>query len=431
MRSTTSRFVDSIARVLPRNCGGRALKKSTSIDKSTQTEEYSNESNHSEKDSKESKQNDDATSKDPSKDSEAVENITKSWEGCPRAIEADFRPKDTYLHLKDFDEGEEGQCSVVRSQSTGLLFVAKHTRAASRAKSSNLEQTGKRKPLPNESKILQTLHPHPNIIRFYGLEPSPLNPDGHILFLEFCNAGDLLEQLRTFQKSKRLPPVVFTLHVLVSLTHALAYLHRGLRWKNGTAYVRHKDLEPVIHGDIKPDNIFLRWPGRIEEGLGMPDVVLADFGMAQLASESRGITGTPGYDSPEVRRIANLRETNPTAFEVGKATANIMTPKSDIYQFGLLIHLMATGKHFPCGADPSTIDMEPAHRGVTGLLALAVWCLQVDPVDRPECSGSVERGMLFAVEMLRKKRDARVALGGELDGVVWNGSEFKDEPVFG
>ena len=338
-------------------------------------------------------------------------------------VEADFRPKDHYQHVKDLEQGDEGQCSVARSQTTGKLFVIKDIRPLKSKKQTTAEQTGRRRPMPNEAKILQRLPPHPNIIRFFGVEQSPLNLDRHIVFLEFCSGGDLLDQLRTFQKLRMRTPEIFTLHVLVNLAQALAYIHHGVRYKSGNTFDRESKHEPLIHGDIKPDNVFLRWPSR---ECGLPDVVLADFGMAQIASESWGITGTPGYDSPEVREVALLRHVDPAAFEKRRA-ARIMTIKSDIYQLGLVAHLLATGKHFEVGSDPTSIALPFPHQSITGLLAFMIWCLQLDPRDRPECTGNMEHGMLLAVDMFRKKRDARYAMTGELDKKIWNVSELMEE----
>jgi NIMA (never in mitosis gene a)-related kinase len=206
--------------------------------------------------------------------------------------------------------------------------------------------------------------------------------------------------------------VVFTLHVLVSLVQALAYIHHGLRHKAGTMYVEEKRHAAVIHGNIKPDNVFLRHTPHAQ-AKGLPDVVLADFGMSQLASQSTGITGTPGYDSPEVRAVACLRDTNPALYE-RKSSDSIMTPKSDIYQLGLIMYLMSTGRHWRIGADPATIELESEeYKSVTGFVALMAWCLQPEPEERPECTDDLEKGCLFAVDVMRRRRDALVSEGLE------------------
>lgn len=252
--------------------------------------------------------------------------------------------------------------------------------------------------------------PHPNIIRYFAVETSPVGLDRYNIFLELCSGGDLLDQLRCFRsqtsKSGFTAPMVFTLHVLVSLAHALAYLHHGLRWKEGQTYSDTHPWDPIIHGDIKPDNIFLRHNPH-SQVKGLPDVVLGDFGMAQFASQSTGITGTPGYDSPEVRRVADLRDCDPFAYS-RECKIQVMTTKSDVYQLGLILYLMATGRHFKIGADPKEIELCEEWVGVKGFTAFLVWCLQPQPEDRPECTNDLVDGCLYAVEVFSKKRDAMV-----------------------
>ena len=149
--------------------------------------------------------------------------------------------------------------------------------------------------------------------------------------------------------------------------------------------------------------------------------------MAQLASASRGITGTQGYEPPEVSAVVDLRHTDRAAYERRRQEAGIMTPKADVYQLGLVIHLMAIGKLFSIGRDPKTIQLPERYRGVTGLVPELVWCLQVDPRDRLECTASMEDGFLYAVEMFRRQRDRMRALGTALGEEVWNVSGLEDE----
>lgn len=147
----------------------------------------------------------------------------------------------------------------------------------------------------------------------------------------------------------------------------------------------------------------------------MPDIVLGDFGMAQFASQSTGITGTPGYDSPEVRAVANLRDTNPTLY-TKRSVERVMTTKSDVYQMGLIMYLMSTGRHWKCGADPSTLNLQSEeYKDIIGFTALLVWFLQPEQEDRPECTGDLELGCLFAIDVLRKKRDELIEQGAVKD----------------
>ena len=333
-----------------------------------------------------------------------------------------FHPNDTYAGVRTLQSGDHRACFVLRSQTSGRLLVVKHARAR-KSSSTYAQSTGRRKPLPTEARILLSkLLPHANIVRLYAAELDSVKMARHLLYMEYCAGGDLLAQLQKFEELGMPAPTIFTLHVLVGLCDALAYVHHDMRHARGTQYIQEKNHQPIIHGDIKPENVFLRWPGKQE--CGMPDIVLGDFGMAQLEDESWGITGTPGYDSPEVAAICQLQHDDPSAYKRAR-NARIMTTKSDIFQLGLVVYLMAVNAHFRAGDDPSSIELPPQYANMTGFLAAVVWLLQDDPRDRPECSGALEDGMLYAVDVMRRHRDGVFQKDGALDKQLWNLDQFE------
>ncbi|XP_028056931.1 probable L-type lectin-domain containing receptor kinase S.5 [Camellia sinensis] len=96
--------------------------------------------------------------------------------------------------------------------------------------------------------------------------------------------------------------------VLLGLASALVYLHEECG-------------NPVVHRDVKPNNVML--DSKYNAHLG-------DFGLARLlqneASVTTRIAGTPGYLAPEVSFT-------------GKAT-----PESDVYSFGMVVLEVVCGK---------------------------------------------------------------------------------------
>ena len=339
-----------------------------------------------------------------------------------------FRFRDSYDTVKKFNNCEEGEISVVRSHTSKKLFVLKITKPATSRERLRLQNNGRRTTLPNEATMLSRLPDHRNIVHFFHVERPPAGDGRHLIYLEYCSGGDLLEQLMASQRTKFPTPPVFTLHVLVSLAQALAFLHYGTRWNAKTArWTRCRGRhDAIIHGDIKPDNIFLRWPVKPEHG--MPDIVLGDFGMSQFAHSSWGITGTPSYDSPEVLAVSSLRNTDREAYERERVKPQIMTEKSDVYQMGLLIHLLATGRHWRTGDDPTEIEypVRGFSEAVVGVLPFMVWCLQSDAEERPRCAIEVEDGCLPQVNEARWRRDRMVSWGEGVEGVVWERWEFAE-----
>ena len=93
----------------------------------------------------------------------------------------------------------------------------------------------------------------------------------------------------------------------------------------------------VLHQDIKPMNILLKEPWNPLTQPDVPDLYIADFGIASqvqtLATRITGGRGTPGYEAPEIRGYQ-------AAF----------SQKSDVYAFGCILHRLCTLE------DPTILD---------------------------------------------------------------------------
>ncbi|NQW62775.1 MAG: protein kinase [Deltaproteobacteria bacterium] len=145
---------------------------------------------------------------------------------------------------------------------------------------------------------------HPNIAQLWDFGRA----DGlNFLVMELVPG----QQLSSWRKSP--PPGEHLLPVCFQILDALAYAHaRG-----------------VIHRDLKPENILIFGA----EG-EVPSIKLMDFGVAHLrhgalaseAEEEAGFVGTPAYMSPEQARRAAA-----------------VTPASDLYALGIMLHEMLAG----------------------------------------------------------------------------------------
>lgn len=339
-----------------------------------------------------------------------------------------FRTNDTYQTLHLLDPSSEGDVSIVRSSSTQKVLVVKHTYSTN----SNPNPRPGFSSYPNEAHILLRAlrrRTHPNIITLFGAQLSGLQGRWN-LYMEYCSGGDLLAQMdhfRTILKGGKVPEI-FVLHVFVGVARALAFLHHGLKFvregkqKGEGVYEKLNEgqHEAIIHGDIKPENVFLRWHHSAQfdgQELGLPTIVLADFGCAALASQSKGICGTPGYDSPEVLHAASRSRRS-----LQRNAKGIMTTKSDVYQFGLLIYQLCTYERWETGRDPAGVKLPLVGEGgcETREVEMATrWCLKVSAEERASVSLEEGKGLLRGVEWLRGVRDELGMRDGGVKERLW------------
>ncbi|HEX2912330.1 MAG TPA: protein kinase [Chloroflexia bacterium] len=158
-----------------------------------------------------------------------------------------------------------------------------------------------------EAEISSYFTGNPNVITVYSLERD--EDQNYYLVLEYLDGGSLNELI----KSHGPLPLEQVCNITLDLCHALADIH------NHPA--------DIVHRDIKPNNVLLRSNGK---------AVLADFGVAQIGSESHRTVlkdqrhpGSPPYKSPEQRN-----------------SYDYLTPASDLYGLGLIVYEMLTAKMY-------------------------------------------------------------------------------------
>ncbi|CDP12762.1 unnamed protein product [Coffea canephora] len=179
--------------------------------------------------------------------------------------------------------------------------------------------------------------------------------------------------------------------IALGIARGLEYLHRGCTMR-------------ILHFDIKPHNILL-------DDDFCPKI--SDFGLAKLCSRKESVVsmlearGTVGYIAPEVI-CRNF---------------GVVSPKSDVYSYGMMLMEMVGGRknvsvkashtseiYFPHWAYQHMIlekdfklkgVMTPEEDEIARKMVLVgLWCIQADPSQRPAVSKVIEmlEGSLEALE---------------------------------
>lgn len=203
---------------------------------------------------------------------------------------ADFRVHELY-------DGGQGLIELTQHLPTRALFVVKSPKLAIN--------------LAYERRMLGAIASHPHIVQFLGIWGAEDFEDGARILLGYCPGGDLYDFYgRAVMQTRRKgleEDIVW--HVLAQLGDAVHWLHCQLE-------------QPIVHCDIKPDNILLE----PREG-ALPDLRLTDFGLAKFAAESGQRTGHRPLGTPIWQPADEFRDTR----------------EADIWAVGAVVHWMTTG----------------------------------------------------------------------------------------
>ncbi|KAF7189917.1 Meiosis-specific serine/threonine-protein kinase mek1 [Pseudocercospora fuligena] len=332
-----------------------------------------------------------------------------------RAVEESdigFDHAEGFHAVQEFSNGSEGQIFLIEGRTSKKLFILKRVR-------SNVWNLHCR---ANEPRMLgYYTRPHPRIINMRFDMPDPLDSSHWLIYMEYCSGGSLFDQYNKWIMHRRQHmPEVFLLHVIIQMAEALAYLHFGLRYIGRGQYTQDAYHAPMIHGDIKDENILLRWSENPTGG--MPDLVLADFGTAKLLHdrEARVNAGTPGFNAPEDMAIIGDCQPSFENIDIFLQAVNNRSVAADMYSFGLVAYMFAekAKKPIQIGTDPSTVEISREYK-TSGLVELIRSMLAVDPRLRAEASFDPEKGILPQIHQLRKARDRMIAKDGPLDPTEW------------
>ena len=208
-----------------------------------------------------------------------------------------------------------------------------------------------RKRLAAEARAAAALS-HPVVVGIYDVDAGGESP---VLVMELVDGESLAARIA------RTGPLPATEAVAVAADVADALFHAHQRG--------------VIHRDVKPGNVLLSRDGRTR---------LVDFGIAHslaTSAERLTLTGTV---------IGTLHAMAPE-----QLTGGPITPRTDLYGLGVVLHEAVTGRPpYPATSPVALADAQragpPSLDGVEPALAAVIAaCLAFDPADRPLHAGAL------------------------------------------
>ncbi|KAL5969463.1 Cyclin-G-associated kinase [Taenia solium] len=222
----------------------------------------------------------------------------------------------------------------------------------------------------NEIDVLKRLSGHPNIMKFFGVacagkERGKLAGNEFLIVTELCSGGPLKDYLPPSHQGKHLPPNL-VLQILAQTSRAIQHMH--------------KQSPPIIHRDLKIENILLSESFTIK---------LCDFGSATTET----FAPTVAWSAVERGRVQESLEKVTTPMYRPPEMLDLylnypINEALDIWAFGCIMFYLVCGYHpFEDSAKlailnanfnlpPCDIGFEPFHNLIRQMLL-------VDPTQRP------------------------------------------------
>ena len=213
-----------------------------------------------------------------------------------------FDEVENYKEVAHIGSGGYGNCLLLQKRSNQTLRVCK------------VQKRTKELAEPLEIEILRDiLHDHPRIVR---LHEAITHTHTMQLYFDYYPGGDLFQLNARYVEEWEPVPESFIWHCFLQLSEALAYIHHGYDRRQNSGPPHASEWQPIIHGDVKPENVFLGPP--TEDSHGYPSLVLGDFGLATI--DEFPVPGTWKWQPPELPMTSK---------------------KADVWALGAIIHSLA------------------------------------------------------------------------------------------
>ncbi|KAG8526188.1 uncharacterized protein KY384_000181 [Bacidia gigantensis] len=221
------------------------------------------------------------------------------------------KERSKYQHKKNLPVSGNGKAVLIERERDRKLFVCKIIALGTHAPSDWLHEVRIVRARRRNERIVRTVKTTSHLL------PTEPPPQGQI-YTEYCDAGDLFDMILGYKSKMIEPPESLVWHIYLQMAQGLAFLHHGYHHEDDFPSVP-QVWDPIIHGDIKPDNVFLRRNQRHPQLF--PDVVIGEFGTASKNEDNR-ILGTPYWAAPECKSTA----------------------KADVWSMGACVQNLATGR---------------------------------------------------------------------------------------
>lgn len=256
--------------------------------------------------------------------------------------------------------------------------------------------------LVGEVNVLGKLR-HRNIVRLLGF----LHNDTEAMIIyEYMQNGSLGEALHGKQEGKLLVDWVSRYNIALGVAQGLAYLH-------------HDCHPPIIHRDIKANNILL------DANL---EAKIADFGLARVIIKQNEtvsmVAGSYGYIAPEYGYTLKIDEKS-DIYSYGVVLMELLTGKKPLDpEFGECVDLvgwmrtkMRNNKPLEDALDSTVGITKHIQEEMLMVLRIAILCIAKLPKDRPSMRDVIT--MLGEAKPRRKSSCSHVTIATDKDSPVF------------
>lgn len=254
--------------------------------------------------------------------------------------------------IKHIGGGVEGEIKLIHHPTWGISILKTRTGGTKISNKANVTLTLLQGQQQQRRQGRENIPSRHTICQVFAIEDPAFD-----MIIEWCDGGDLRFVINKLHSQSYSLGKAFLRHVQLHIGSALVYLHCGIlfdvetgecRWPARSSRGKGKIWNRISHRDVKPDNIFLRWNGKVDSTSSpFPDLVLGDFGNAitERAFESIFYDDGRNIEPPKRNTFCGQNYGPPEFFLLngGDDLERVSISSSfDIWQFGATLYELIT-----------------------------------------------------------------------------------------